>query len=57
MGLFDAFLEDESVRIIGVEPAGEGLDTERHAATMTLGVVGDIHGMHTKVLLLSLIHI
>ena len=51
MGLFDAFLEDESVRIIGVEPAGEGLDTERHAATMTLGVVGDIHGMHTKVLL------
>ena len=51
MGLFDAFLGDESVRIIGVEPAGEGLDTERHAATMTLGVVGDIHGMHTKVLL------
>jgi tryptophan synthase beta chain len=51
MGLFDAFLEDESVRIIGVEPAGEGLDTDRHAATMTLGVVGDIHGMHTKVLL------
>ncbi len=51
MGLFDAFLEDESVRIIGVEPAGEGLDTPRHAATMTLGVTGDIHGMHTKVLL------
>lgn len=51
MGLFDAFLEDDSVRIIGVEPAGEGLDTDRHAATMTLGVVGDIHGMHTKVLL------
>lgn len=51
MGLFDAFLADESVRIIGVEPAGEGLHTARHAATMTLGVVGDIHGMHTKVLL------
>ncbi|WP_449281469.1 tryptophan synthase subunit beta [Leucobacter sp.] len=51
MGLFDAFLEDESVRIIGVEPAGEGLDTERHAATMTRGVIGDIHGMRTKVLL------
>lgn len=51
MGLFDAFLEDESVRVIGVEPAGEGLDTDRHAATMTLGVDGDIHGMHTKVLL------
>ncbi|MBL3687223.1 tryptophan synthase subunit beta [Leucobacter zeae] len=51
MGLFDAFLEDEAVRVIGVEPAGEGLDTDRHAATMTLGVTGDIHGMHTKVLL------
>ncbi|GAA1793187.1 tryptophan synthase subunit beta [Leucobacter iarius] len=51
MGLFDAFLTDESVRVIGVEPAGEGLDTDRHAATMTLGVVGDLHGMHTKVLL------
>lgn len=51
MGLFDAFLEDESVRVIGVEPAGEGLDTDRHAATMTLGVPGDLHGMHTKVLL------
>ncbi|QIM18346.1 tryptophan synthase subunit beta [Leucobacter coleopterorum] len=50
MGLFDAFLEDESVRIIGVEPAGEGLDGDRHAATMTLGVPGVLHGMHTKVL-------
>ena len=51
MGLFDAFLEDDAVRVIGVEPAGEGLDTDRHAATMTLGVTGDLHGMHTKVLL------
>lgn len=51
MGLFDAFLDDESVRVIGVEPAGEGLDTEHHAATMTLGVNGNLHGMHTKVLL------
>ena len=51
MGLFDAFLTDEDVRLIGVEPAGEGLDTDRHAATMTLGVPGNIHGMHTKVLL------
>lgn len=51
MGLFDAFLADESVNIIGVEPAGEGLDTDRHAATMTLGTVGALHGMRTKVLL------
>ena len=50
MGLFDAFLEDASVRIIGVEPAGEGLDGDRHAATMTLGTPGMLHGMHTKVL-------
>ena len=50
LGLFDAFLEDDTVRIIGVEPAGEGLDGDRHAATMTLGTPGTLHGMHTKVL-------
>lgn len=51
MGLFDAFLEDDDVRIIGVEPAGEGLEGNRHAATMTLGISGTLHGMRTKVLL------
>lgn len=50
LGLFTAFLEDEDVRIIGVEPAGEGLEGSRHAATMTLGTPGVLHGMHTKVL-------
>lgn len=50
MGLFDAFLADESVRIMGVEPGGEGLDGDRHAATMTLGTPGALHGMVTKVL-------
>ncbi|MBK0421486.1 tryptophan synthase subunit beta [Leucobacter sp. CSA2] len=50
MGLFDAFLEDESVRIVGVEPSGEGLEGDRHAATMTLGTPGMLHGMKTKVL-------
>lgn len=50
LGLFDAFLEDESVRIQGVEPAGEGLEGSRHAATMTLGTPGTLHGMRTKVL-------
>ncbi|UOQ61080.1 tryptophan synthase subunit beta [Leucobacter rhizosphaerae] len=50
LGLFDAFLEDDDVRIIGVEPAGEGLDGDRHAATMTLGTPGTLHGMRTKVL-------
>ncbi|QYM76373.1 tryptophan synthase subunit beta [Leucobacter luti] len=50
MGLFDAFLTDESVRIVGVEPGGEGLHGTRHAATMTLGTPGTLHGMHTRVL-------
>ncbi len=44
IGLFTAFLEDESVRIVGVEPAGKGLDTPDHAATLTKGVKGAIHG-------------
>ena len=44
MGLFTAFLDDESVKMIGVEPAGKGLDTNEHAATLTLGSKGALHG-------------
>jgi tryptophan synthase beta chain len=44
IGLFTAFLQDESVRMVGVEPAGKGLDTPDHAATLTLGKKGAIHG-------------
>ena len=44
IGLFTAFLEDEGVRMIGVEPAGKGLDTAENAATLTLGTKGSIHG-------------
>ncbi len=44
MGLFTAFLQDEDVKIIGVEPAGRGLDTPDHAATLTKGTKGMIHG-------------
>jgi tryptophan synthase beta chain len=44
MGLFTAFLDDEDVRIVGVEPAGHGLDTPDHAATLTLGTPGALHG-------------
>ena len=44
MGLFTAFLGDDSVKMIGVEPAGKGLDTHEHAATLTLGTKGAIHG-------------
>ena len=44
MGLFTEFLNDESVRMIGIEPAGKGLDTGDHAATLSLGSKGAIHG-------------
>jgi tryptophan synthase beta chain len=44
MGLFHEFVDEKSVRLIGVEAAGEGVDTEKHAATLTLGRVGVLHG-------------
>lgn len=44
IGLFTAFINDESVELIGVEPAGKGLDTPDHAATLTLGTKGALHG-------------
>ena len=44
MGLFTAFLDDEDVQIVGVEPAGHGLNTPDHAATLTLGQPGVLHG-------------
>ncbi len=43
-GLFAGFLEDESVRLVGVEAAGEGIDSGRHAATITRGRPGVLHG-------------
>jgi len=44
MGLFHEFINDLSVRTIGVEAAGEGVNTNKHAATLTLGRVGVLHG-------------
>ncbi|MBP3221829.1 MAG: tryptophan synthase subunit beta [Neisseriaceae bacterium] len=45
MGIFNAFLDDKSVKLTGVEPAGDGLDkVGRHAATLTLGKKGEMHG-------------
>eukprot|EP00188_Purpureofilum_apyrenoidigerum_P004387 Plantae.Rhodophyta-Purpureofilum_apyrenoidigerum.ctg49391.p1 GENE.Plantae.Rhodophyta-Purpureofilum_apyrenoidigerum.ctg49391~~Plantae.Rhodophyta-Purpureofilum_apyrenoidigerum.ctg49391.p1 ORF type:complete len:423 (-),score=74.92 Plantae.Rhodophyta-Purpureofilum_apyrenoidigerum.ctg49391:157-1284(-) len=44
MGLFYEFFEDDDVRMIGVEAAGEGIDTPKHAATMTKGRIGVLHG-------------
>jgi tryptophan synthase beta chain len=50
MGLFHAFVADRGVELYGVEAAGEGLDTGRHAATLTLGRVGVLHGARSYVL-------
>jgi len=44
MGLFHEFVRDESVRMVGIEAAGEGVKTSHHAATLTLGQVGVLHG-------------
>jgi tryptophan synthase beta chain len=50
IGAFAAFLEDASVQLIGVEAAGEGVDTPRHAATITKGSIGVLHGMKSYLL-------
>ncbi|MEX2327657.1 MAG: tryptophan synthase subunit beta [Pseudomonadales bacterium] len=47
MGMFYPFLEDEDVRLIGVEPAGLGLETGKHAAPLSKGEVGVLHGNRT----------
>ena len=47
IGLFTAFLQDETVKMYGAEASGKGLDTKEHAATMSLGKPGVIHGMKT----------
>lgn len=44
MGLFHEFVKEESVRLIGVEAAGEGVESEKHAATLTRGRPGVLHG-------------
>jgi tryptophan synthase beta chain len=44
MGLFHEFVDEKSVRLIGVEAAGQGVDTDKHAATLTQGRVGVLHG-------------
>lgn len=44
MGLFYEFVKEEQIRMIGVEAAGEGIDSDKHAATLTRGEVGVLHG-------------
>ena len=50
MGIFTAFLGDPSVRLLGVEAAGEGLETGRHCATLTTGRPGVLHGAYSMTL-------
>jgi tryptophan synthase beta chain len=50
IGLFHPFLDDASVRLIGVEAAGHGLDTEEHAASLSRGRPGVLHGNRTYLL-------
>ncbi|KXS44817.1 tryptophan synthase, beta chain [Candidatus Frackibacter sp. WG12] len=50
IGLFYPFIEDKEVNMIGVEAAGLGVDTDKHAATLTKGSKGIIHGFKSYVL-------
>jgi tryptophan synthase beta chain len=50
MGIFHPYINHESVQLIGVEAAGEGLETGRHAASLNAGSVGVLHGNRTYVM-------
>jgi tryptophan synthase beta chain len=50
IGIFSAFLADKVVRLVGVEAGGEGIASDRHAASIVGGAVGVLHGSRTLVL-------
>ncbi|AWB89258.1 tryptophan synthase subunit beta [Homoserinimonas hongtaonis] len=50
IGIFHAFLDDPSVRLVGIEAAGDGVDTERHAASIERGRPGILHGARSYLL-------
>jgi tryptophan synthase len=50
VGMFYPFASDKSVRLLGVEAGGDGVDTDRHSATLTGGTKGVLHGVRTYVL-------
>lgn len=50
IGAFSQYVDDQEVALIGVEAAGHGVDTDKHAATMTRGTVGIVDGMKTYAL-------
>jgi tryptophan synthase beta chain len=50
IGAFTAFIPDNAVKLIGVEPAGEGLNTHKHGAVLNKGSIGILHGMKSKIM-------
>jgi tryptophan synthase beta chain len=50
MGIFYPYIDDASVQLIGVEPAGDGIETGRHAASLIAGTPGVLHGNRTYLL-------
>jgi tryptophan synthase len=50
IGMFYPFVKDEGVRLIGVEAGGDGIETERHSATLSRGRPGILHGTRTYLL-------
>ncbi len=50
MGIFSGFVDDTKVRLVGVEPAGEGIETGKHAATLVAGKMGIFHGARSYLL-------
>jgi tryptophan synthase beta chain len=50
MGIFHPYIDHENVQLVGVEAAGEGLETGRHAASLNAGAVGVLHGNRTYVM-------
>jgi tryptophan synthase beta chain len=47
IGIFKAFIDDAAVRLIGVEPAGEGIATGKHGAALSMGRPGSLHGSYS----------
>ncbi|WP_433263599.1 tryptophan synthase subunit beta [Actinosynnema sp. CS-041913] len=50
IGIFHGFIDDPSVRLVGLEPGGDGIETDRHGATLTVGTPGSLHGAMSYVM-------
>ncbi|MCO4798249.1 MAG: tryptophan synthase subunit beta [Colwelliaceae bacterium] len=50
IGMFNDFIEEKSVKLIGVEAGGKGIDTDQHGATLVAGTKGMLHGNYTYIM-------